>query len=263
MGFFQELWKESMESIAGYRQYLDNIKNQSKWLYLSICSLILGALIMFGCFLYSFSPVIIAFVTFSPLQNENPVMEGLVLNILILGMLIAFVPMFISVIFVATPRNLQNPSRKKIPPFTDRDEVFIVHGHDESLLNEVGVYLSSIKIDPIILKHKANEGTGWLFDKFKKHSNVKFAIVLYTPDDIGKEKNKEKYSDRPRQNVILELGFFLGKLGNEGVWILYKDFPETPSDIIGGTVQKYDANGGWKIELNKSLGSAGVRFKQS
>jgi hypothetical protein len=270
MGLFQELCKESAESVQSFRQYLVHIRKLSPWLYLSFLSMILGILIIIGVFLYTFLPVVVAFLTNSPSPRINFPTTGPVSIVLIAGFIIACGPQFISVILVSIPLSFRSQLIKNKPSTNDqkpsineRDEVFIVHGHDEILLNEVAVYLSSIKIDPIILKNKTNDGMGWLFTKFKKHSNVKFAVVLYTPDDIGMEKSDKEYSDRPRQNVILELGFFLGKLGNERVWILCKDFIETPSDIIGGTVQKYDVNGGWKHELIKSLVSAGIRFEQS
>lgn len=66
-------------------------------------------------------------------------------------------------------------------------------------------------------------------------ADVGYAIVLATPDDEGKAKTETSYKARVRQNVVLELGMFLAKLGRERVAILLKeanDF-EKPSDIHG------------------------------
>lgn len=59
--------------------------------------------------------------------------------------------------------------------------------------------------------------------------------MLATPDDEGKAKSETNYRSRVRQNVVLELGMFLAKLGREKVAILLKEAPdfERPSDIQG------------------------------
>ena len=43
-----------------------------------------------------------------------------------------------------------------------------------------------------------------------------------------------------RQNVILKLGYFMGKLGHNKVCGLYKGNVEIPSDVLGVLYLKYE-----------------------
>lgn len=62
--------------------------------------------------------------------------------------------------------------------------VFIVHGHDHVAKNELERYLQELGLEPIILHRQADEGRT-ILEKFEKHSDVGYAFVLLTPDDIG------------------------------------------------------------------------------
>jgi len=122
---------------------------------------------------------------------------------------------------------------------------FIVHGHDIQSALELKNYLqNTLQLDePVILRETPNRGKT-LIEKFESEAQaVEVVFVLLTPDDIvasGAEPNVEKR--RARQNVILELGFFLGKLGRESgrVLLLYKDEIELPSDISGIVYTRYN-----------------------
>ena len=96
------------------------------------------------------------------------------------------------------------------------------------------------------------------------YADVEFAVVLLTPDDVGalREKKPELHP-RARQNVILELGFFIGRLGRERVCVLKKDVVEAPSDYEGVAYTDLDDGGGWKIELVRELKSAGFGIDTS
>lgn len=90
-------------------------------------------------------------------------------------------------------------------------------------------------MEPIILDQKASSGKT-IIEKLEEYSkDVGYAIVLATPDDDGKSKSEDAYKSRVRQNVVLELGMFLAKLGREKVVILLKNTEnfEKPSDIHG------------------------------
>jgi len=86
-----------------------------------------------------------------------------------------------------------------------------------------------------------------------------FAVVLLTPDDIGgsKSSDPDKLEARARQNVILELGFFVGKLGRKHVCALYKGPLDLPSDYLGVGYVPLDESGGWQLQLARELRSAG------
>jgi predicted nucleotide-binding protein len=144
-----------------------------------------------------------------------------------------------------------------IPQLFGGDDVFIVHGHDDGLKHEAARFVESFGLKATILHEKANEGNT-LIEKFEKNSNVRFAIVLLTPDDLGGAVGADKYSPRARQNVILELGYFFGKLGRGRVCALYKDAVELPSDMAGIVYVKIDTQGSWKLQLAKEMKNAGL-----
>ena len=114
-------------------------------------------------------------------------------------------------------------------------KIFVVYGHDEIARTQVEALLRRWDLDPIILDQQASGGQT-IIEKLEEYgSDVGYAIVLATPDDEGKAKAETTYKSRVRQNVVLELGMFLAKLGRKRVAILLKeatDF-EKPSDIQG------------------------------
>lgn len=139
---------------------------------------------------------------------------------------------------------------------TLNNKVFIVHGHNESMKQSVARIVEKLELDPIILHEQSNLGNT-VIEKFMTHSNVGFAIVLLSADDFGYSKNegKENIKKRARQNVILELGFFIGKLGRNRVVALVEDNTnfELPSDINGVIYIPFDNGGKWKFDLLKEL----------
>jgi predicted nucleotide-binding protein len=142
-------------------------------------------------------------------------------------------------------RDKQQEPQKKNGDKSQREKVFIVHGHDNALKDEVSVFLSALQLDPIVL-HRQSDGGLTVIEKFEKYANVKYAIVLLTPDDyaypvseLKKNANERIGKYRARQNVIFELGFFIGKLGRQNVCCLYKGV-EIPSDISGLIYKQVD-----------------------
>lgn len=139
-------------------------------------------------------------------------------------------------------------------------EIFIVHGHNEEMKLNVAYTLKNINFKPIILHEQPDEGRT-IIEKFEVYSDVKFAIILLSPDDtyFYKKNKKTIEKTRARQNVILELGFFLGKLGRSHVLILYLEDEnfEMPSDYAGVLYTKYDKDGAWRLKLVKELKSCG------
>ena len=114
-------------------------------------------------------------------------------------------------------------------------KVFVVYGHDEIARTQLEAMLRRWDLDPIILDQQASGGQT-IIEKLEEYSaDVGYAIVLATPDDEGKAVNEESYKYRVRQNVVLELGMFLAKLGRNKVAILLKEDKnfEKPSDIQG------------------------------
>jgi predicted nucleotide-binding protein len=135
-------------------------------------------------------------------------------------------------------------------PTTFSNRIFIVHGHDDGAREAVARFLQSLGFEPVILHEQANRGRT-IISKFRDEANeVGFAVVLLTPDDEVAGGKK-----RARQNVVLELGFFLGVLGPERVAAIIKGAVDLPSDYEGVVYIPFDAE--WKIQLGKELEAAG------
>lgn len=111
-------------------------------------------------------------------------------------------------------------------------KIFIVHGRDKLPALELARMIEKrYSIDTILLEEKAHKGRT-LIEKLEAHSDVDFAAVILTPDDVGALEGK-KLSERARQNVLFELGKFIGKIGRERVCMLIKGDIEIPSDLSG------------------------------
>jgi len=134
-------------------------------------------------------------------------------------------------------------------------KVFIVHGHDDGARETVARFLERIGLEAIILHEQANQGRT-VIEKVIANSDVGFAVVLLTPDDEGCEKGGTP-EPRARQNVLLELGYFIGRLGREKVCALKRGVLEIPSDFAGVVWETMDSGGGWKQALARELEAAG------
>ena len=138
------------------------------------------------------------------------------------------------------------------------NEVFIVHGRDEGTKSTVARFLEKLALKPIILAEIPGQGRT-IIEKFEQHAQVGFAIILLTPDDVGSPRGDENdLSLRARQNVIFELGFFIGSLGRERVRALINGKVEIPSDYAGIEYIPLNDSGEWKLKLIQELQSAGL-----
>jgi CheY-like chemotaxis protein len=146
-------------------------------------------------------------------------------------------------------------SLEKILPLRD---VFVIHGHDDKARLEVENFLRKVYLKPVVLKDQPIIG-GLLLERFEKASATSFAVVIITPDDQCVLKNDgDKLELRARQNVILEMGYFMGKLGRSRVCMLYEEGVVLPSDLHGFTWVKLDREGAWKLYLARELRMAGI-----
>lgn len=143
------------------------------------------------------------------------------------------------------------------PPEAGR-RVFIVHGHDLNAAQLCAAFLSKLGLEPIILHELPNAGRT-IIEKFVDYSDVAFAVVLLTPDDRGgpADSPPDSHLPRARQNVILELGYFLGRLTRSRVCALYVAGVEIPSDYSGVLFVPFDESGGWRLALGRELKAAG------
>lgn len=177
-------------------------------------------------------------------------------------------------------------------------KIFVVHGRDNLIKNEVEDFLKSLNLEPIILHKQADLGKT-IIEKVEFYSDVGFAIILLTADDFGglpPSKNYEmlrsyaktpgqfqylskdntlkitaefiefikeivnQLNPRARQNVIFEFGYFIGKLGRGKVAALCEEKIERPSDIDGLLYTPLDELGEWKKKLAREINATGIEI---
>lgn len=148
----------------------------------------------------------------------------------------------------------QKQEKKTAKTSITSNRVFIVHGHNDAAREKVARFLEKLELEVTILHEQPNKGRT-IIEKFTDYSDVAYAVVLLTADDIGNVKDtpKESLNPRARQNVIFELGYFLGKLGRERVCALYEEGVEVLTDYSGVLYITLDANEAWRLQLVKEL----------
>ncbi len=160
---------------------------------------------------------------------------------------------------VAEPQESDDMADDSVPT-----QAFIVHGRDPKNYRVVvkDLIQSATDLKPIILDEQLNKGKT-LIDKLKTHATGDcVAIVIMTADDIGRlvasdKPDEEQDQPRPRQNVVLELGYFIAKLPAERVIVLTEPGTVGPSDFDG--VAYYSlAEANWKNKVAKELHGIGV-----
>jgi predicted nucleotide-binding protein len=162
------------------------------------------------------------------------------------------------------PASTPAPSRMRSTPSQDRAKVFLVHGRDDGAKHEVARFLERIGLEVIILHERPNGGRT-IINKFQEEAaGVAFAVVLITPDDEGRLRGSPTaLAPRARQNVVFELGFFVGKIEAKRVCALVSDEIEKPSDFESIVYVHYGPKTQWKTELARELHEAGVPFDAS
>lgn len=135
-----------------------------------------------------------------------------------------------------TATTIQKENRQTNGPVKPNKKVFVVYGHDINARTQLEAMLRRWELEPLILDQLVSGGQT-IIEKLEEYtSQANFGIVLATPDDIGYPKKDEtKKRFRVRQNVVLELGMLLAKIGREKVAILLSQAEdmESPSDIQG------------------------------
>jgi len=154
-----------------------------------------------------------------------------------------------------TQRLKKADSKNDVSSSIQTKKIFIVHGHDDAMKESVARAVSKLGLEPIILHEQPNSGRT-IIEKFEKNADVQFAIALLSPDDFayGSNSSPKNAVPRARQNVILELGYFVGRLGRERVLALKKDGNmDIPSDFAGVVYTTYDQAGKWRFEMVREL----------
>ena len=157
--------------------------------------------------------------------------------------------------------NISIPIEQAPPSLSNTDkisEIFLVHGQDNEAKQTVARFIEKLGLNVTILHEQPSRGRT-IIEKFEDYSRVDFAVVLLTGDDVGATVNRTTdLKHRARQNVILELGYFLGALGRKNVCALKEEDVEVPSDFTGIVYVPLDASDTWKLLLAKEIKAAGI-----
>lgn len=137
------------------------------------------------------------------------------------------------------------------------NDIFIVHGRNDSVKNDIARFIEKIELSAIILHEQPNL-SATIIEKFEKFADVGYAIILYTADDIGALAGEKEMNPRARQNVLFEHGYFISKLGRKNVCAVVEENVEIPSDLSGVLFIPYDKDGLWKYKIAKEMKAAGI-----
>ncbi|MEN4917051.1 TIR domain-containing protein [Achromobacter spanius] len=131
------------------------------------------------------------------------------------------------------------PAEVKPATVEAKGKVFVVHGHDQTSREQLELILHKLGLDPFVLQNTGGSGLT-IIEALEQEigpnsAEVKFGIVLLTPDDFGYSKSDgaDKSQPRARQNVVLEMGMLLSSIGRRNVAILKKGHVDVPSDAQG------------------------------
>lgn len=138
----------------------------------------------------------------------------------------------------------------------EKNSVFIVHGRDGLAKTEAARFVERLGFKAVILHEQVSAGKT-IIEKIEEHTNVGFAIVLYTPCDKGGIADEGDQKFRARQNVVFEHGYLISKLGRENVCALIKGNVEVPNDISGVVYVPLDDHSAWHYTVAKELRNSG------
>ncbi len=165
--------------------------------------------------------------------------------------------------FLSSTEKTTAPSKQSISGSDVRRRVFVVCGTDGEMKQAVTISLTRLKLVPIVVCEEPSQGKK-IVERFQEYSDVGFAVVLLSPDDCVyvKDEPPTKRTLRPRQDVIFELGFLLGKLGKNNVLVFFRECAnfEIPTDFEGIKIAAFDNRDSWKLALIRELTNCGYDF---
>ena len=146
-----------------------------------------------------------------------------------------------------------------------RRKVFISHGHDEEAITTVAEFVENLGLKVTVLGAQPSNDLTIIENLDRYADDTGFAIALLTPDDVGalKDEADRQLNPRARQNVLFELGYFIGKLNPNQVCLLYKEGVELPLGIRDVAYVPMDSTDDWKLKLSREMQNAGLPVDMS
>jgi predicted nucleotide-binding protein len=141
-----------------------------------------------------------------------------------------------------------------------RRRVLVVCGTDDEMKHAITNALTKLQLVPVVMCEEPSQGRK-IVERFQDYADVAFVVVLLSPDDslYAKDESPTKRKLRPRQDVVFELGFLLGKLGKGNVLVFQRECQnfESPTDFEGIKATAFDDRDSWKLALIRELTNCG------
>jgi len=158
-------------------------------------------------------------------------------------------------------RKAQVPSEKKVTSSAKR-RVLVACGSDDEMKDALTAALGKLWLVPVVLCEEPGHGKK-IVERFADYADIEFAVVLLSPDDYIYSKSEEpsKRKLKPSQDVVFELGFLLGKIGKEHVFVLFRESEKREFDVRidfeGIKATPFDNRDSWKLALIRELTNCG------
>ncbi len=145
------------------------------------------------------------------------------------------------------------------PPSIEKPNVLFIYGQDGTVSGSVLEFIENLGLRALTTHEQASEGKS-LIENFREISNIRFAIVLITPDDATPQKKVRGTRTRGSYDIIFEFGYAVAKLGHKRVCALCQEGAEIPFDDPGGVFIPMDTRGGWRLLLAREIKEAGIEI---
>lgn len=157
--------------------------------------------------------------------------------------------------------NLKFPEDWVPPSEDEKISIYIAHGLNEFIKEDVVHRVKLLGLNPILEKRSDEMGLS-IIQHFNQQQDIKFAMVILTPDDLAHAKDQGNHLSRLRakQHLIFKLGYLVGRLGRHQVFVVYEDVEgfELPTDFYEVIYTPYDNQGHWVQQLVLQLRKTGV-----
>jgi predicted nucleotide-binding protein len=139
--------------------------------------------------------------------------------------------------------------------------IIVASGADDEMKRAIAGALTRLSLTPVVMCEEPSQGKKIVENFSRDYADVGFAVVLLSPDDFAYATNEgsTKRKLRPRQEVVFELGFLLGKLGRNNVLVFQRELQnfDDPTDFEGMKVTAFDDRDSWKLALIRELTNRG------